>query len=75
MFGNMFGNFEEKQAEMAAKTAAIVVEATVGGIKVVANGNKEIVNISILDPSVLADKEQLEDVLIAAVNRELEDAG
>ena len=75
MFGNMFGNFEEKQAEMVAKTAAIVVEATVGGIKVVANGNKEIVNISILDPSVLADKEQLEDVLIAAVNRALAEAG
>ncbi len=75
MFGNMFGNIEEKQAELAQKTAAIVVEATVGGIKVAANGNKEIVNISILDPSVLEDKEQLEDVLMAAVNRALEDAG
>ncbi len=75
MFGNMFGNIEEKQAELAQKTAAIVVEATVGGIKVAANGNKEIVNISILDPSVLEDKEQLEDVLMAAVNRALSDAG
>lgn len=75
MFGNMFGNIEEKQAELAQKTAAIVVETTVGGIKVAANGNKEIVNISILDPSVLEDKEQLEDVLMAAVNRALSDAG
>ncbi len=75
MFGNMFGNIEEKQAELAQKTGAIIVEATVGGIKVAANGNKEIVNISILDPSVLEDKEQLEDVLMAAVNRALSDAG
>ena len=75
MFGNMFGNFEEKQVEMAAKTAAIIVEASVGGIKVAANGNKEITNISILDPSVLEDKEQLEDVLMAAVNRALTEAG
>lgn len=75
MFGDLFGNFEQKQAELAAKTASIVVEATVGGIKVVANGNKEVVNIAILDPSVLEDKEQLEDVLMAAVNRALADAG
>lgn len=75
MFGDLFGNFEQKQADMLAKTAAIVVETTVGGIKVAANGNKEIVNITIEDPSVLADKEQLEDVLIAAINRALAEAG
>ena len=75
MFDNLFGNFEQKQAELAAKTGAIIVEATVGGIQVSANGNKEVVNITILDPSVLADKEQLEDVLIAAVNRALTEAG
>ena len=75
MFGDMFGNIEAKQAELAQKTGAIVVETTVGGIKVAANGNKEIVNISILDPSVLEDKEQLEDVLMAAVNRALSEAG
>ncbi len=75
MFGNLFGDIEQKQAELEAKTSAIVVEVIVGGIKVVANGKKEIVNISILDPSVLEDKEQLEDVLIAAVNRALSDAG
>ena len=75
MFGDLFGNFEQKQADMLAKTAAIVVETTVGGIKVAANGNKEIINITIEDPSVLEDKEQLEDVLMAAVNRALAEAG
>ncbi len=75
MFGNLFGDFEQKQADLAAKTAAIVVETSVGGIQVTANGNKEIVNITILDPSVMEDKEQLEDVLMAAVNRALAEAG
>ena len=36
MFGDLFGNFEQKQADMLAKTAAIVVETTVGGIKIAA---------------------------------------
>jgi nucleoid-associated protein EbfC len=75
MFGNLFGDFEQKQAELDAKTSAIVVEATVGGIKVAANGKREIVNITILDPSVLADKEQLEDELVVAINRALNEAG
>jgi nucleoid-associated protein EbfC len=75
MFGNLFGNFEQKQAELEEKTSAIVVETTVGGIKVAANGKRQVVNITILDPSVLADKEQLEDVLMAAVNRALTEAG
>jgi nucleoid-associated protein EbfC len=75
MFGNLFGDLEQKQADLATKTAAIVVKSSVGGIEVTANGNKEIVNISIIDPSVLEDKEQLEDVLMAAVNRALAEAG
>jgi nucleoid-associated protein EbfC len=75
MFGNMFGDLEKKQQEIAAKAAAIVVETEVEGIKVTANGQKEILNISITDPSVLSDKEQLEDLLVVAVNRALEEAG
>ncbi len=75
MFGDLLGSFEQKQQEMMAKAAAIVVESTVGGISVTANGNKEIVNISITDPSILADKEQLEDLLMVAINRALAQAG
>ena len=75
MFGNMFGDLEKKQQEMAAKAAAIIVETEVEGIKVTANGQKEVINISITDSSVLNDKEQLEDLLVVAVNRALEEAG
>ena len=75
MFGDLLGSFEQKQQEMMAKAAAIVVKSAVGGVSVTANGNKEIVNITITDASILADKEQLEDVLMVAVNRVLAQAG
>jgi DNA-binding protein YbaB len=75
MFGNLLGDFEKKQKELLDKTAEITVETTISGIKVAANGKKEILNISIEDPSVLSDKEQLEDLLVAAVNRALDEAG
>ena len=75
MFGDLLGSFERKQEEMLAKSAEIIVEARVGGIKVTANGQNKIVNITIEDPSVLSDKEQLEDLLMVAINRALTEAG
>ena len=75
MFGNMFGDLEKKQQEMLEKTGQIIVEAESGGVKVTVNGNKEVLNIVITDPSVLTDKEQLEDLLVVAVNRALAEAG
>ena len=75
MFENLLGSFEQKQQEMMDKAKAIVVETEVGGVRVTANGNKEIVNISITDASILTDKEQLEDLLMVAINRALSQAG
>ncbi len=75
MFENLFGSLEQKQQEMMDKANAIVVETEVGGVRVTANGNKEIVNISITDASILTDKEQLEDLLMVAINRALSQAG
>ena len=75
MFGDLFGNIQKQQDDLVAKTAEIIVETEVGGVKVTANGAKEVLNISITDPSVLADKEQLEDLLVVAVNRALSEAG
>jgi nucleoid-associated protein EbfC len=75
MFENIFGSLEQKQQEMMEKATAIVAEAEVGGVRVTANGNREVVNISITDPSILTDKEQLEDVLMVAINRALSQAG
>ena len=75
MFEDLLGSFGQKQQEMVEKAAAIVATSAVGGVSVTANGNKEIVNISITDASILTDKEQLEDLLMVAINRALEQAG
>ena len=71
----MFGDMEEKQKLLKVKLAEMFVEAEAGdgAIVVKANANRELVNISI-QPSVLdpEDPEQLEDLLLVAVNRAME---
>ena len=74
MFGDLLGNMEERQAAMKEKLADIIVTANAGdgAIKVEASANKQITNISI-DASKLdvADTEELEDLLLVAINRAL----
>lgn len=75
MLENLFGNMEGKQAEMKKRLADEVVEAEVegGSIVVKANANREILDITIdTDKIDLGDKEQLEDLLVIAVNQALE---
>lgn len=77
MFGDMFGDLEKKQQEMRDQLSEIRVEADAGdgAIKVVANANRQIVNISInKDALDWEDVEQIEDLLTVAVNRALEKA-
>lgn len=69
----MFGGMEEMQKQMKDALSAIVVEAESGdgAIKVKANATREILDIKI-DPSLdLSDKEQLEDLMLEAINRVL----
>lgn len=65
---------EKVQNELADKT---VTEESGGGmVKATANGKKEIVSIEIDDEIAKSDdKEMLEDLVVAAVNKALEDAG
>jgi len=75
MFGDLFGNFEEKQTELKEQLAKITVaaEAGDGAIKITANANREITNISIDKEKIdLTDAEELEDLLLVAVNRVME---
>lgn len=75
MFGDMFGQMQEQQKEMRKQLATIEVEAESGegAVKVVANANREIVNISInKDKLDWEDQEQVEDLVMVAVNRALE---
>lgn len=71
------GNMQEKQEALQKKLAGIELEESVeeGAIIVKANAVREILNISI-DPAKIdmTDKEQLEDMLVIAINRVLEKA-
>ena len=70
----MFGDMEEKQREMKEKLAQVTVEgaAEAGAVRVTANANREIVNVTI-DPEKVdvGDLEQLEDLIMVATNRAL----
>lgn len=62
------------QEELCNKT--ITEEAGGGMVKATANGDKKIVSL-VIDPQVIVaeDREILEDLVIAAVNKALESAG
>lgn len=70
----MFGNMDEMQQKMKVKLAAITVEAEAGegAVKVTANAAREILNVAI-NKELLDwdDKEEVEDLIMVAVNRAL----
>lgn len=77
---DMFGKIQEMQSKMQeaqSKLAEIEVEAEAGGgmVKVKANGNRQLLSITfdkdVIDPN---DKEMLEDLVVAGVNKALEKA-
>lgn len=77
MFGDLFGNVEQQQAEMRKKLAEVIVTADAGSgaVTVRANANREILDVKI-DKSKLDwdDLEEVQDLLVAAVNNALEKA-
>ncbi len=84
MKGNLQGmmkQIQKMQAEMAKVQAELenkTVSAESGGgmVKAVANGKKEIISLEIEDEIINGgDKEMLEDLVVAAVNKALEEAG
>lgn len=77
MFGDMFGDMKEQQKALREKLAGIAIEAEAGDgkIKVTANGVREITNISINTADLDSeDMEELEDLLLVAINRALQQA-
>jgi DNA-binding YbaB/EbfC family protein len=70
----MQAEMEKVQNELANKT--VTEEAGGGMIKATANGKKELISVEI-DKEVFngGDKEMLEDLVVAAVNKALESAG
>ncbi len=77
MFENLFGNVEQQQKELQEKLDKIRVEGEAGdgAIKVNANANQRILNISINKEKLnWDDLEEVEDLLMVAANRALEKA-
>lgn len=68
MLGDLMGNFQEKQAAMKERLASITIEEKIEGLTITANAAREILNINI-EPSLLEDKEQLEDLLVVTLNK------
>lgn len=75
MLEDLFGNLQKQQEEMQQKLAMMFVEAEAGdgAVTVKAGADMHLENIKI-DPSKLdlQDAEQLEDLILEAVNRVLE---
>jgi len=77
----MLKQIQKMQADMAKVQAELenktVTEESGGGmVKVVANGKKEIISINIDEEIAKSgDKEMLEDLIVAAVNKALQSAG
>jgi DNA-binding protein YbaB len=69
MFGDLMGDMVKRQEEIKVKLTQISVSETFEGIKIDANAAREILDISIVDESLLENKEQLEDLLLEAFNR------
>ncbi len=70
----MQAEMQKVQGELGNRTVS--EEAGGGMIKATANGNREIISVEI-DPQVIEkdDKEILEDLVVAAVNKALASAG
>jgi nucleoid-associated protein EbfC len=77
---DMFGKISDLQGkvkEAQERLGEVIVEADAGGgmVKVKANGKRELISIDIdrdvIDPD---DKEMLEDLIVAGVNKALEKA-
>ncbi|MCK4378018.1 MAG: YbaB/EbfC family nucleoid-associated protein [Deltaproteobacteria bacterium] len=79
--GNLLKQAQQMQAKMAKiqeEVGARTVESSAGGgmVKVVANGRQEILSISV-EPQVVDpdDIDMLQDLVVAAVNQALKEAG
>lgn len=75
MFGDLMGNLEQQQAEMHKKMQQIPVEIKVEGITISGNAARQVTNVALSNELIQAnDKEMIEDVLLSAFNRFIEQA-
>ncbi len=66
--GALLGGLQQRVEDMKRRTSALRVEGNAGGkVKVVMSGDFEVHSVSI-DPSVMGDREMLEDLVRVAVS-------
>jgi len=76
MIDNFMGDLDGQQKEMQDKLTQFVITESLDGIIVEGNAARRITNISISDDLMTAgDKDQIEDLLVTAVNRFLTQSG
>lgn len=69
MLDDLMGQMKDMMAASQSKMDAIRVEVEKEGVKVVCNGHRHVLDISIADELIASgDREQLEDLILAAVN-------
>lgn len=72
----MMGKVKETQAKMEEtkkRLDTVYVDEELEGLKITVTANRTIKNIEI-DPSVMEDREELEDLLVVSLNKVLEKA-
>ena len=72
MFGDMFAQMQQQQEALQKKLSEMRITETTDGVAVTVSGAREVVGVKV-EASVLADgdPEQLEDLLVVALNRAL----
>lgn len=73
MFGDIMNQMNEAQEQMKKQLAEQSFTAEAGAVTVTCDGNRSLTNISIKQGEI-EDTEELEDLLLVAINRALEDA-
>ena len=63
---------KQKTEEAKTRLGNITVKGEAGGVEVIANGNREIKDVMI--PESMTDREELQDMLVLAINKALETA-
>ncbi|TVR41638.1 MAG: YbaB/EbfC family nucleoid-associated protein [Cryomorphaceae bacterium] len=79
MFGDLMGKLHEmqqnvKDAKERLETVSVAGESSDGRVRVIVNGNKVVKSVHMDETLRSADPEELEDLLILAINRALEQA-
>lgn len=79
MFGNikdMMAKLQEAQGqaqEMKSRLEEVQIRESQQGISLIVNGNRKIVDLKI-EPSLLSEAEELEDLLLSTLNKALDKA-